>query len=49
MPEATLVTGASGFVGLAVTEALLARGDTVVAFDRSPVPDDAARRFAFED
>lgn len=45
MPEATLVTGASGFVGLAVTEALLARGDTVVAFDHSPVPDDAARRF----
>ncbi|WP_158639117.1 NAD-dependent epimerase/dehydratase family protein [Elioraea rosea] len=46
MADATLVTGASGFVGLAVTEALLARGDTVVAFDRSPVPDDAARRFA---
>ncbi len=46
MPETVLVTGACGFVGLAVTEALLARGDTVVAFDRSPVPGDAARRFA---
>lgn len=46
MPEAVLVTGASGFVGLAVTEALLARGDTVVAFDRAALPDDAATCFA---
>jgi UDP-glucuronate 4-epimerase len=45
-PETILVTGASGFVGLAVTEALLARGDTVVAFDRAALPDDAAARFA---
>jgi nucleoside-diphosphate-sugar epimerase len=36
-----LVTGAAGFVGLATVEALLARGDTVVAFDRAPIPDDA--------
>lgn len=46
MSEATLVTGAAGFVGLAVTEALLARGGTVVAFDRAGLPGDAARRFA---
>jgi nucleoside-diphosphate-sugar epimerase len=44
--DVTLVTGACGFVGLAVTEALLARGSTVVAFDRAPVPADAAARFA---
>jgi UDP-glucuronate 4-epimerase len=43
---ATLVTGAAGFVGLAVTEALLARGDTVVGFDTASLPPDAARRFA---
>lgn len=43
---ATLVTGAAGFVGLAVTEALLARGDAVVAFDRADLPPDAIRRFA---
>ncbi len=42
----TLVTGASGFVGLATTEALLARGDMVVAFDRSALPDDARTAFA---
>jgi UDP-glucuronate 4-epimerase len=46
VPEATLLTGAAGFVGLAVTEALLARGDTVVAFDAAALPPDAARRFA---
>jgi UDP-glucuronate 4-epimerase len=46
MPGATLVTGAAGFVGLAVTEALLARGDTVVAFDSAGLPADAARRSA---
>jgi nucleoside-diphosphate-sugar epimerase len=44
--EATLVTGAAGFVGLAVTEALLARGDTVVAFDSGAIPSAAARHFA---
>ena len=46
MPETTLVTGAAGFVGLAVTEALAARGDTVVAFDREALPDDARAAFA---
>lgn len=46
MSEATLITGACGFVGLAVTEALLTRGDIVVALDRAAVPDDAAERFA---
>ena len=33
-----LVTGASGFVGLAVVEALIARGDDVVAFDSALSP-----------
>ena len=33
-----LVTGATGFVGLNVVEALLARGDRVVAFDTAPLP-----------
>ena len=33
-----LVTGATGFVGLNVVEALLARGDHVVAFDAAPLP-----------
>ncbi len=33
-----LVTGATGFVGLNVVEALLARGDDVVAFDSAPLP-----------
>ena len=46
MPEATLVTGAAGFIGLAVTEALAARGDTVVGFDRAPLPEDAVRRLS---
>ncbi len=46
MPDATLVTGAAGFVGLAVTEALLARGDMVVAFDSGAMPGSALRHFA---
>lgn len=33
-----LVTGACGFIGLNVVEALLARGDTVVGLDRNPPP-----------
>jgi nucleoside-diphosphate-sugar epimerase len=41
-----LVTGAAGFVGLATVEALLARGDTVVAFDRAALPEDARGAFA---
>jgi len=43
---AVLVTGASGFVALNVVEALLARGDEVVALDARPLPDRAARAFA---
>jgi len=42
----TFVTGASGFVGLALTEHLLARGDPVVGFDRAPPPDAAQAVFA---
>lgn len=41
-----LVTGAAGFVGLALTEHLLARGETVVAADLSPLPERARRDFA---
>ena len=33
MPKRVLVTGAAGFIGSAVVDALLARGDTVVALD----------------
>lgn len=38
-----LVVGASGFVGLALVEHLLARGDAVVAADIEPLPPRAAR------
>jgi nucleoside-diphosphate-sugar epimerase len=41
-----LVTGASGFVGLNVCEALLGRGAEVVAFDAQAVPESARRAFA---
>jgi len=34
-----LLTGASGFVGAALTEALLARGERVIAVDRAPPPE----------
>lgn len=40
-----LVTGASGFIGLNVVEALLGRGDDVVAFSHAPMPDAAKRAF----
>src|SRR5882724_1372293 len=40
------VTGAAGFIGLAVTEALLARGERVVGFDLAPIPERASRTFA---
>lgn len=40
-----LVTGATGFVGINVVEALLARGDRVVAFGATELP--AAARAAF--
>lgn len=43
---AVLVTGGAGFVGLNVTEALLARGDDVVVFGREALPEAAARAFA---
>ncbi len=33
-----LVTGGAGFVGLNVAEQLLARGDGVLIYDRSPPP-----------
>ncbi|MDB5856620.1 MAG: oxidoreductase [Ramlibacter sp.] len=42
----TFITGASGFVGLALAEHLLARGETVVGFDRSAPPARALRTFA---
>ncbi|MDP6787800.1 MAG: NAD(P)-dependent oxidoreductase [Rhodospirillales bacterium] len=41
-----LVTGASGFVGLNVCEALLGRGVEVVAYDAEAVPESARRAFA---
>ncbi len=44
--SATFITGASGFVGLALTEHLLGQGDTVIGFDRSAVPAAALARFA---
>lgn len=43
---ATFVTGSSGFVGLALVECLLATGETVIGFDRSPPRDAALRTFA---
>ncbi|WP_431281265.1 NAD-dependent epimerase/dehydratase family protein [Humitalea sp. 24SJ18S-53] len=41
-----LITGGAGFVGLNVTEALLARGDSVVIYGREPLPVPAAAAFA---
>ena len=41
-----LVTGASGFVGLALAEHLLARGDRVVGYDLAAPPPAARRAFA---
>ena len=40
------VTGAAGFVGLAVTEALLMRGESVTGFDLSPLSEHAHKTFA---
>jgi hypothetical protein len=42
---AILVTGGTGFVGLNVVEALVARGDEVVVFDRGALPAVAERMF----
>ena len=41
-----LVTGASGFVGLNLVEALLDRGEDVVTYDAQGVPESARRAFA---
>jgi UDP-glucose 4-epimerase len=46
MDETILVTGASGFVGLNVVEALLARGGTVVALSHDELPGPARADFA---
>ncbi len=43
MPQKILVTGACGWLGRAIVEALLARGDTVVAVDLVVPPAVAAR------
>jgi nucleoside-diphosphate-sugar epimerase len=43
---AAFVTGAAGFIGLAVTEALLMRGERVIGFDLCPVSEQAQRTFA---
>lgn len=44
---AILISGGAGFVGLNLTEALLARGEEVVVFGReAALPDAAARTFA---
>ncbi len=42
-PRTVLVTGATGFIGLALTRALLARGDAVIVLTRDTLK--AARRF----
>jgi UDP-glucuronate 4-epimerase len=49
MPEpaaVTFVTGACGFVGMALAEHLLARGETVVGWDRAAPSEPARRRLA---
>jgi UDP-glucuronate 4-epimerase len=40
-----LLTGAAGFVGLALTEGLLSAGHEVMAFDRNPLPGTARSAF----
>lgn len=40
-----LLTGASGFVGLNLCEYLLGRGDTVIAFSKGPMPEEALADF----
>jgi len=41
-----LVFGGTGFVGLNIAAALLARGHAVTVFDRAGLPPDARRDFA---
>src|SRR4051812_18563333 len=41
-----LVFGGTGFVGLNIAAALLARGHTVTLFDRAALPPSAAKEFA---
>lgn len=41
-----LITGAAGFVGLALAEYLLARGDNIIAADIDALPERAVRDFA---
>ncbi len=43
---AVLITGGTGFLGLAVAEALLARGEEEVLLAPLPLPQAAARAFA---
>src|ERR1700738_2073118 len=43
---AAFITGAAGFVGLAVTEALLLRGERVTGFDLSPLSEHAHKTLA---
>src|SRR5260370_16553548 len=43
---AAFVTGAAGFIGLAVTEALRTRGERGIGFDLCPVSEQAQRTFA---
>ncbi len=42
----TLITGASGFVGIALTEHLLSAGDHVVGYDLSPPPAAALQAYS---
>lgn len=44
--NAILVTGSSGFIGLALCEALLSRGENVVAYDGAAMPPRAAALLA---
>src|ERR1700753_2323814 len=41
-----LVTGGAGFVGINIVGALLSRGEAVVIFDRSAVPEMAGKHLA---
>ena len=46
MNKTLLVTGAAGFIGSHVTQALLVRGDTVVGLDKVNEYYDPAHKFA---